>query len=117
MISRILVALDGSDRAPGVFAAAVELAARFRAALQPFRAVTVPPEFPAAKHSTMTPKKSSLCWTALVAPLSANTNVPVRSNTANSVVKGCSRAGGIIRIATLVPQQRSLEPPPAGWAG
>jgi len=48
MISRILVALDGSDRAPGVFAAAVELAARFRATLQPFRAVTVPPESPAA---------------------------------------------------------------------
>lgn len=48
MISRILVALDGSARAPGVFDAAVELAARFRASLHPFRAVTVPPEFPAA---------------------------------------------------------------------
>jgi hypothetical protein len=45
----------------------------------------MPPEFPAAKHSTRTPKKSSLCWKALVAPLSANTNVPVRSNTASSV--------------------------------
>ena len=31
MISRILVALDGSERAPGVFVAAVELASRFRA--------------------------------------------------------------------------------------
>lgn len=48
MISRILVALDGSDRAPGVFEAAVEMAAHFRAALRPFRAVMVPPEFPAA---------------------------------------------------------------------
>ena len=48
MITRILVALDGSERAPGVFAAAVELAARFHATLQPFRAVMVPPEFPAA---------------------------------------------------------------------
>jgi nucleotide-binding universal stress UspA family protein len=48
MISRILVALDGSARAPTVFAAAVELAARFRAAVRPFRAVVVPPEFPAA---------------------------------------------------------------------
>jgi nucleotide-binding universal stress UspA family protein len=48
MMRRILVALDGSDRAPGVFAAAIELATRFRATLQPFRAVTVPPEFPAA---------------------------------------------------------------------
>jgi nucleotide-binding universal stress UspA family protein len=48
MISRILLALDGSERAPGVFDAAVELAVRFRAALRPFRAVTVPPEFPAA---------------------------------------------------------------------
>jgi nucleotide-binding universal stress UspA family protein len=48
MISRILVALDGSDRAPLVFAAAVEIGGRFRATLRPFRAVTVPPEFPAA---------------------------------------------------------------------
>jgi nucleotide-binding universal stress UspA family protein len=48
MISRILVALDGSDRAPLVFAASVEVGVRFRAALRPFRAVTVPPEFPAA---------------------------------------------------------------------
>jgi hypothetical protein len=39
----------------------------------------MPPEFPAAKHSTNTPKKSSLCWTAFVAPLSAKTNVPARS--------------------------------------
>src|SRR5579883_3217025 len=48
MISRILVALDGSKRAPGVFAAALEVAARFRASVHPFRAVMVPPEFPAA---------------------------------------------------------------------
>lgn len=48
MINRILVALDGSARAPVVYAAAVEMASRFRAALRPFRAVMVPPEFPAA---------------------------------------------------------------------
>jgi nucleotide-binding universal stress UspA family protein len=48
MIKRILVALDGSARAPGVFDAAVEIAVRFGATIVPFRAVVVPPEFPAA---------------------------------------------------------------------
>lgn len=48
MINRILVALDGSDRAAGVFGAAADMAAHFRATLRPFRAVVVPPEFPAA---------------------------------------------------------------------
>lgn len=48
MIARILVALDGSSRAPGVFDAAAEIAARFGATLFPFRALSVPPEFPAA---------------------------------------------------------------------
>ena len=50
MIQRILVALDGSKRAPGVLAAAAEVAARFNAVLIPFRAVTSPPEFPPAAH-------------------------------------------------------------------
>ena len=50
MIRRILVALDGSSRAAGVLAAAAEVAARFDAALIPFRAVTTPPEFPPAAH-------------------------------------------------------------------
>jgi universal stress protein F len=48
MIAKLLVALDGSVRAPSVFDAAVEVAARFGAGLQPFRAIFVPPEFPAA---------------------------------------------------------------------
>jgi nucleotide-binding universal stress UspA family protein len=48
MIATILVALDGSPRAPGVFDAAAEVATRFGAALQPVRAIFVPPEFPAA---------------------------------------------------------------------
>jgi nucleotide-binding universal stress UspA family protein len=48
MIARVLVALDGSPRAPGVFDAAAEIAARFAATLYPFRALFVPPEFPAA---------------------------------------------------------------------
>ena len=48
MIARVLVALDGSPRAPGVFDAAAEIAARFGATLFPFRALFVPPEFPAA---------------------------------------------------------------------
>jgi universal stress protein F len=48
MIARILVALDGSPRAPSVFDAAAQLAARFGATMFPFRALFVPPEFPAA---------------------------------------------------------------------
>jgi nucleotide-binding universal stress UspA family protein len=48
MIARILVALDGSPRAPGVLEKAGEIAARFGARLHPLRAIFVPPEFPAA---------------------------------------------------------------------
>lgn len=48
MIARILVALDGSSRAAGVFDAAAQIGARFGATLFPFRALFVPPEFPAA---------------------------------------------------------------------
>lgn len=51
-IKRILVALDGSERAPGVFAAAAELGVRFGATLHPFRVVSIPPEFPAAAAGT-----------------------------------------------------------------
>lgn len=50
MIRRILVALDGSSRAPAVVAAAVEMGTRFGATLIPFRAFSVPPEFPPAAH-------------------------------------------------------------------
>jgi universal stress protein F len=46
MIHNILVALDGSPRAPGVFDAAAEISVRFGAILHPFRAIFVPPEFP-----------------------------------------------------------------------
>jgi nucleotide-binding universal stress UspA family protein len=48
VIARVLVALDGSPRAPGVFDTAAEIAARFSAVLFPFRALFVPPEFPPA---------------------------------------------------------------------
>jgi nucleotide-binding universal stress UspA family protein len=44
----ILTALDGSLRAPEVFAAAAALAAQFKAKLYVFRALVVPPDFPAA---------------------------------------------------------------------
>jgi len=51
MISKVLVALDGSPRAPGVFDSAVEIAVGFQATLYPFRAIFVPPEFPPAAAS------------------------------------------------------------------
>ena len=52
IIERILVALDGSDRAPAVFEAAAELGIKFGATLHPFRVVSIPPEFPAAAAAT-----------------------------------------------------------------
>ena len=48
MIARVLVALDGSPRARGVFEAAAELAGKFGSTLHVLRVVVVPPEFPAA---------------------------------------------------------------------
>ena len=51
MIATVLVALDASARAPGVLAAATEIAARFDARLILYRAITVPPDFPAAAHA------------------------------------------------------------------
>ncbi|MEP7050273.1 MAG: universal stress protein [Pseudomonadota bacterium] len=48
MIARILVALDESPRAPLVFHRAAGLAEAFGAELILFRAIDVPPEFPAA---------------------------------------------------------------------
>jgi len=50
MINRVLVALDGSSRAPDVFDAAAEIALRFDAALDLLRVIVVPPEFPPAAH-------------------------------------------------------------------
>ncbi len=53
----------------------------------------MPPAFPAAKDSTITPKISSRCLTAAAAPLIANTNVPPRSSTTNKMcVTGISLA-------------------------
>ena len=53
MITRLLVALDGSPRSPGVFEVAAELAIRFEATVHPFRAIFVPPEFPAAAGGSL----------------------------------------------------------------
>jgi nucleotide-binding universal stress UspA family protein len=48
MISTILVALDDTAIAPRVLATATEIAERFDAKMVLFRAILVPPEFPAA---------------------------------------------------------------------
>ncbi len=48
MIRKILAAVDGSDRAAGVLAGALEVAERFDAKVHLFRCVVVPQEFPAA---------------------------------------------------------------------
>jgi universal stress protein F len=50
LIARILVALDASSRAPGVLAAAAEIAVSFGASLTPFRALAIPPDFPPSAH-------------------------------------------------------------------
>ncbi|CAN5887098.1 hypothetical protein BH11MYX4_BH11MYX4_53000 [soil metagenome] len=51
MIRRILLALDGSIRAPGVLEAAIEVASRFDATIIPFRALDISPEFPPSAHT------------------------------------------------------------------
>jgi nucleotide-binding universal stress UspA family protein len=50
MIARILVALDESPRARGVFTSAAEVAQKFGAKMWLLRVVTLPPEFPPAAH-------------------------------------------------------------------
>ena len=47
-IRSVLAALDGSVRAPSVYRVASGIAARFGARLYVFRALDIPPEFPAA---------------------------------------------------------------------
>lgn len=51
MIHRILAAVDDSDHAPEVVAAAGEVAARFGASLHLFTALSIPPDIPAAAHN------------------------------------------------------------------
>jgi nucleotide-binding universal stress UspA family protein len=47
-IKTVLAAVDASDRAPKVFDAAAELAAKFGAKLHVIRVISIPPEFPPA---------------------------------------------------------------------
>ena len=53
MISRILVALDGSDQSARVFLSASKLARPFSAKLFLFRAIEIPPEFPASAFGSL----------------------------------------------------------------
>jgi nucleotide-binding universal stress UspA family protein len=50
MFRKILVAFDGSPRAARVFEVAMDVAGRYGAALIPFHAVAIPPEFPPAAY-------------------------------------------------------------------
>ena len=59
MIERILVALDASVRAPAVFRRGAELGLVCAAELILFRAVAVPPEFPAAGAGAPLPRHGS----------------------------------------------------------
>src|SRR5262249_15024710 len=61
------------------------------------RSRAIPPELPAAKDNTRTPKRSSLCLTPAVAPLSAKTKVPPRSKAISSVFTGaCSLSDKVL---------------------
>jgi universal stress protein F len=53
MLNRILVALDASEREPGVFDAAAALARKFDGILYLVRAITVSPEFPPAAAASV----------------------------------------------------------------
>jgi nucleotide-binding universal stress UspA family protein len=50
MFHKLLIALDASERAEGVFRCAVDLADSMGASIHLLRAVAVPPEFPPAGH-------------------------------------------------------------------
>lgn len=50
MFHKLLVALDASDRAEGVFLSAVDLADSMGASMHLLRAFAIPPEFPPAGH-------------------------------------------------------------------
>ncbi len=66
MIRTILCALDASERAPGVFDAAAEVARAFGARLWLLRVVAVPPDFPpAAKLGQADPLPTYLIASAL----------------------------------------------------
>jgi nucleotide-binding universal stress UspA family protein len=66
VIKSILACLDGSDRAPGVFDMAAEIAERFGAKLRLFRVVTLPQEIPPAAHvSHGDPLQAYLASTAI----------------------------------------------------
>jgi universal stress protein F len=51
MIRDILVAVDGSPRAPGVVSAAADMAEALHTTAHMLRVITIPPEFPAAAHA------------------------------------------------------------------
>jgi nucleotide-binding universal stress UspA family protein len=66
VIAKILAGIDGSVRAHAVLAAAVEMAERFGSDLYLLRAVTIPPEYPAAGAGTAAdPLPAHLVKTAL----------------------------------------------------
>jgi nucleotide-binding universal stress UspA family protein len=52
VIQSILVAVDTSPRAPGVLAVAREMGTRFEARVHLYRVVHIPPDIPAAGHSS-----------------------------------------------------------------
>ncbi len=53
MIRSILAAIDGSPRAPAVLEAVAALSDAFGAIVYPFRAIFVPPEFPASAAGSL----------------------------------------------------------------
>ncbi len=55
MYGTILAAVDGSPRSRAVVDAAVDVAERFDGRVHLFRAVSVPPDFPAAAHNAPDP--------------------------------------------------------------
>src|SRR5512146_2655604 len=78
----------------------------------------IPPELPAANDKTKTPNKSSLCLTPAVAPLSANTKVPAKSNPTSSVfTTTCSFTLNCSPVLTTKPGRQPPSPPhPLPWS-
>jgi nucleotide-binding universal stress UspA family protein len=106
MIGKILVALDASNRAPGVLAAAAEVAAKFGATLVPFRAISIPQDFPASAHTSKVDQLPSY----LVAEATSALEALVRTvPAALSVSEPIVRVGQPWRFILLVADELNVD--------
>lgn len=90
MIASVMAALDGTAIAPRVLAVATEIAERFDAKMYLFRAIHVPPEFPAAAAHALPddPLPASLTHRAAAELLALAAGNPRASNATLVIEEG-----------------------------